>query len=83
MLKPMIEKLAACIFVLVPIGVGKNFVACALAQKAYRDGYSATLAPGNCSVIWPWHEQTAACAVCWPGSVALPGRLPPVGSDLP
>ena len=29
------------IFVLRPTGVGKSFVACALAQKAYRDGYSA------------------------------------------
>jgi DNA replication protein DnaC len=29
------------IFVLGPTDVGKSFVACALAQKAYRDGYSA------------------------------------------
>jgi DNA replication protein DnaC len=29
------------IFVLGPAGVGKSFVACALAQKACRDGYSA------------------------------------------
>ena len=29
------------IFVLGPTGVGKSFVACALAQKAYRDGCSA------------------------------------------
>src|SRR5271165_2100969 len=29
------------IFVLGPTGVGKSFVACALAQKACRDGYSA------------------------------------------
>ena len=29
------------IFVLGPIGVGKSFVVCALAQKACRDGYSA------------------------------------------
>jgi DNA replication protein DnaC len=29
------------IFVLGPAGVGKSFVACALAQKAGRDGYSA------------------------------------------
>ena len=29
------------IFVLGPTGVGKSFVACALAQKAYLDGYSA------------------------------------------
>jgi DNA replication protein DnaC len=29
------------IFVLGPTGVGKSFLACALAQKACRDGYSA------------------------------------------
>ena len=29
------------IFVLGPTGVGKSFVACALAQKACREGYSA------------------------------------------
>src|ERR1044071_5906049 len=29
------------IFVLGPTGVGKSFVACALAQKACRDGYDA------------------------------------------
>ena len=33
------------IFVLGPTGVGKSFVACALAQKACRDGYSALLCP--------------------------------------
>ena len=31
------------LFVLGPTGVGKSFVACALAQKACRDGYSALL----------------------------------------
>lgn len=30
------------IFVLAPTGVGKSFVARALAQEAYRDGYSAS-----------------------------------------
>jgi DNA replication protein DnaC len=29
------------VFVLGPTGVGKSFVACALARKACRDGYSA------------------------------------------
>lgn len=29
------------IFVLGPTGIGKSFIACALAQKACRDGYSA------------------------------------------
>ncbi len=33
------------IFVLGPTGVGKSFVACALAQKARRDGYSALYTP--------------------------------------
>jgi hypothetical protein len=32
------------IFVLGPTGVGKSFVACALAQKACRDGFSALYA---------------------------------------
>ena len=32
------------IFVLGPTGVGKSFIACALAQKACRDGYSALYA---------------------------------------
>jgi len=32
------------VFVLGPTGVGKSFVACALAQKACRDGYSALYA---------------------------------------
>ena len=32
------------VFVIGPTGVGKSFVACALAQKACRDGYSALYA---------------------------------------
>ena len=38
------------VFVLGPTGVGKSFVACALAQKACRDGYSAFLHPGRRAV---------------------------------
>jgi predicted AAA+ superfamily ATPase len=38
------------IFVLGPTGVGKSFVACALAQKACRDGYSAlSVHSGHCN----------------------------------
>src|ERR1700745_2685188 len=36
------------IFVLGPTGVGKSFVACALAQKACRDGYSALYTRAQC-----------------------------------
>jgi DNA replication protein DnaC len=40
------------IFVLGPTGVGKSFVACALAQKACRDGYSALYTrPSRCFAI--------------------------------
>src|ERR1051326_3216459 len=35
------------VFVLGPTGVGKSFVACALAQKACRDGYSALYTRGQ------------------------------------
>ena len=35
------------VFVLGPTGVGKSFVACALAQKACRDGYSALYLRGQ------------------------------------
>ena len=35
------------IFVLGPTGAGKSFVACALEQKAYRDGYSALYTPAQ------------------------------------
>ena len=35
------------IFVLGPTGVGKSFVACALAQKACRNGYSAQYTPAQ------------------------------------
>jgi DNA replication protein DnaC len=37
----MERRTAENVFVLGPMGVGKSFVACALAQKACRDGYSA------------------------------------------
>ena len=35
------------VFVLGPTGVGKSFVACALAQKACRDGYSTLYTPAQ------------------------------------
>ena len=59
------------IFVLGPTGVGKSFVACALAQKACRDGYSALYTRSqSLFAIWQWHGPTAAFATCWRGSAA-------------
>ena len=55
------------IFVLGPTGVGKSFVACALAQKACRDGYSAFYTRAAALFRGP----TAACATSWPSSAAL------------
>jgi len=56
------------IFVIGPTGVGKSFIASALAQKACRDGYSVLyLRRQPCSVIWPWPERTEACGTCWRG----------------
>ena len=54
------------IFVLGPTGVGKSFVACALAQKACRDGYSALYT--RAAALFrdlAWLAPTAVCAVCW------------------
>jgi DNA replication protein DnaC len=39
-----------------PTGVGKTFLACALAQKACRQGYASP----SCSTIWPSPKPTAA-----------------------
>ena len=54
------------IFVLGPTGVGKSFVACALAQKACRDGYSAL----RCFATWRWRVLMAASAVYCRGLAA-------------
>ena len=52
------------IFVLGPTGVGKSFVACALAQKACRDGTRhSTLVPKRYFEISRWRAPMAACAV--------------------
>jgi DNA replication protein DnaC len=51
------------IFVLGPTGVGKSFVACALAQKACRDGYSALYI--RASAILRLHALMEIYAVCW------------------
>ena len=54
------------IFVIGPSGVGKSFIASALAQKACRDGYSALyLRAAALSANWPWPAPMAACATCW------------------
>ena len=55
------------IFVLGPTGVGKSFVACALAQKAAAMATPhSTRAPRRCSAIWPSLVLTEACERCWP-----------------
>jgi DNA replication protein DnaC len=57
------------IFVLGPTGVGKSFVACALAQKACRDGYSALYTRAQSLFRdLSMGEPTAVCAVCSRGS---------------
>jgi DNA replication protein DnaC len=54
------------VFVLGPTGVGKSFVACALAQKAAAMVTPHSIcAPRRCSGISPSHELTGVCAVCW------------------
>ena len=56
------------IFVCGPTGVGKSYLACALAHKACRDGHSAFYrAPPRCSATWRWPAPTAACAICCSG----------------
>ena len=41
-----------------PSGVGKSFLASALAQKACRDGYSALIyGPPPCFANWPWQSD--------------------------
>ncbi len=53
------------IFVLGPTGVGKSYVASALAQKACRDGYRRTTrGPRRCSGISAWHAPMAVCGNC-------------------
>ena len=44
------------VFVLGPTGVGKSFLACALAQKACRDGYTACYTPRRGVVPRPGHR---------------------------
>jgi DNA replication protein DnaC len=54
------------LFVLGPTGVGKSFVACALAQKAAgMDTPLCTPEPQRCSAIWLSLAWTVACACCW------------------
>ena len=53
------------IFVLGPTGVGKSFLASALAQKACRDGNTAP-ERRRCFETWRWRAPTAVCARCWP-----------------
>jgi DNA replication protein DnaC len=59
------------VFVIGPTGVGKSFIACALAQKACRDGYSSLyLRPPRCSGIFRSHAPMEVCAVCSRDSAA-------------
>ena len=59
------------VFVLGPTGVGKSFVACALARRhaAMVTGHS-TLALSRCSAILRWRGRTELCAVSWHESAA-------------
>jgi len=54
------------IFLLGPTGIGKSFLACALAEKACRDGFTAFSTRGlpNCFATWGWPAPTAVCARC-------------------
>src|SRR5690242_4167071 len=72
--KPLVRSLAAQsewverhenVFVCGPTGVGKSYLACALAQKACRDGYSAfyTRAASLFRDLH-WRAPTAVCAIC-------------------
>jgi DNA replication protein DnaC len=52
------------LFVLGPTGVGKSFIACALAQKACRDGYSAfSPVRRRFSAICLWHALTEVSVI--------------------
>jgi len=53
-------------------GVGKSFVACALAQKACRDGYAALYTRAQSLFRdLAMARAMAVCAVCWRGLAAL------------
>jgi DNA replication protein DnaC len=54
------------VFILGPTGVGKSFLACALAQKACRDGHLVL----RCSATSTWLVPMEACAACWRDSAA-------------
>jgi DNA replication protein DnaC len=56
------------LFVLGPTGVGKSFIACALAQKACAtDTRRSTHGRRHCFVIWRWLVPTEAFAICLRG----------------
>jgi DNA replication protein DnaC len=61
------------VLVLGPTGVGKSFVACALAQKACHDGYSPfyTRAQSLSRDQAMARARPAAYGICWPGSLGL------------
>jgi len=53
------------LFVLGPTGVGKSYIACALARKrAATDTRRSTHGRSRCSAIWRWHAPTEASAIC-------------------
>jgi energy-coupling factor transporter ATP-binding protein EcfA2 len=59
------------ISVLGPTGVGKSFIASALAQKLVVTAIRLSICgPPPCCANWPWREPTAACVTSWHASVA-------------
>jgi len=53
------------ILLLGPTGIGKSWLASALAQKACRDGFSVrTSGPPSCFGIWKWRMPTAVSDEC-------------------
>ncbi|CAO0821227.1 hypothetical protein DFAR_2210035 [Desulfarculales bacterium] len=46
-----------------PTGVGKNFLACALGQKAYLEGYSASYIEGAAPMRAKWSRPEGTAAI--------------------
>lgn len=73
----LVVHLAACdwitnsqnVLITGPTGVGKTFIACALAHSACRHGFSARTTECRASYLnWPLPVETDRIPKCWPGS---------------